>query len=605
MQPQQQSVSKETVADRGHSLPGSDADSLKETGESQILMEERVAKVSPEKAQAVSFANGDTDGNIPHNEQNNEAQQPTKKEKDFGPRMTKEFLRDHCKQQKLYVTPYLNDTLYLHYKGCFVTIENLEEYTGLKCLWLECNGLQKIENLEAQTEMRCLFMHQNLIQKLENLEPLQKLDSLNLNNNYIKTIENLSCLKDLSTLQLAHNNVQTVQDIEHLKDCPSISVLDLSHNKLDDPDILYVFEAMPNLRVLNLMGNEVIKKISNYRKIYTVRLKKLTYLDDRPVFPKDRACAEAWNLGGWEAEKEERQQWETRERRKIQDSIDALSEIRKKAEEKRRHKEMKENDEGVFSENGVGNDMDIPGQSTDPVTHKKIQTFVDETMQAHDDFLDEMAGTVEEDLQESSGRGKEQLASTDSDCNADKDEEIPSAIPVAEKQTNSMATCGALVTELENSETIDTINLENHEKIYIDDLPDLEELEISETEDVLTSQPVYRPKIEVISAASDESDSDLEDIEKLTAGKKLIEEIEITAANPEPDLFIRSSERQKPLQKSMIIEEILLEPVSNTTETVAADGLQAPLIQEVLECLETSDVNEPDKPTTCLIEELD
>ncbi|MGH0188542.1 UNVERIFIED_CONTAM: hypothetical protein FKN15_029745 [Acipenser sinensis] len=91
-----------------------------------------------------------------------------------------------------------------------------------------------------------------------------------------------------------------------------------------------------------------------------------------------------------------------------------------------------------------------------------------------------------------SERGKEQLASTDSDCNADKDEAIPSAIPVAEKQTNSMATCGALVTELENSETIETINLENHKKIYIADLPDLEEVEISETEDVLTSQCIDR-----------------------------------------------------------------------------------------------------------------
>lgn len=269
-----------------------------------------------------------------------------KKGKYMGPRMTKKFLKNHCKEHKLYSTPFLNDTLYLHYKG-FSTIENLEEYTGLRCLWLESNGLQRIENLNAQTDLRCLFLQQNLIYKLENLEALQKLCTLNVSNNYITSIENISCLPVLSTLQIAYNKLESVADIEHLGRCLAISVLDLSHNLLKDPEILTVLEVMPELRVLNLMGNEVVKKILNYRRTLIVRLKHLTFLDDRPVFPKDRACAEAWAVGGYEVEQKEREQWETRERRKIQDSLDAMVLIRRKAQERRRLRELREKGNAV------------------------------------------------------------------------------------------------------------------------------------------------------------------------------------------------------------------------------------------------------------------
>uniref|UniRef100_A0A667Z5V0 Dynein axonemal assembly factor 1 n=1 Tax=Myripristis murdjan TaxID=586833 RepID=A0A667Z5V0_9TELE len=267
-----------------------------------------------------------------------------KEEKQSGPRMTKKFLKDHCKENKLYTTPWLNDILYLHFKG-FSTIENLEEYTGLRCLWLQSNGLQRIENLDTQTELRCLQVQQNLIYKLENLEHLSKLNQLNVSNNYISTIENISCLPELGSLQIAHNKLEKVSDIEHLRQCLSISVLDLSHNLLNDPDILLVLENMPQLRVLNLMGNEVVKKIPNYRRTMIVRLKQLTYLDDRPVFPKDRASAEAWAVGGLEGERKERELWETRERRKIQDSLDGMAAIRKRAQERRRLRELQEKSE--------------------------------------------------------------------------------------------------------------------------------------------------------------------------------------------------------------------------------------------------------------------
>ena len=56
----------------------------------------------------------------------------------------------------------------------------------------------------------------------------------------------------------------------------------------------------------------------------------------------NRACAEAWALGGSAAEKEERQQWEMRERKKITDSIEALAAIRRQAEERKRQKARQE-----------------------------------------------------------------------------------------------------------------------------------------------------------------------------------------------------------------------------------------------------------------------
>ncbi|KAH8352771.1 hypothetical protein KR084_006274 [Drosophila pseudotakahashii] len=244
-------------------------------------------------------------------------------------RMTPKGLKELCKKDKLYQTPRLNDVLYLHYQG-YQCIECLEEYTELKCLWLECNAISEIQGLEQLTKLKCLFLQNNLITKIENLNPCRELDTLNLSSNHIRKIQNIGSdiLPVLNTLNISSNYLKDSESLSDLVQCKTLSVLDLSNNRIDDILIVKVFEQMPSLKVLVLQGNPVVSRLPQYRKTLILSCKELTYLDSRPVFPRDRACAEAWKREGYEGERKENNRWNRAERRKTRESVNCTIRMR-------------------------------------------------------------------------------------------------------------------------------------------------------------------------------------------------------------------------------------------------------------------------------------
>ncbi|CAN0221685.1 unnamed protein product, partial [Laminaria digitata] len=156
--------------------------------------------------------------------------------------------------------------------------------------------------------------------------PLPQLDTLNLSKNFVRRVENISHLHRLTTLLLANNHLETADDVRHVLQCPSIQTLDLQHNRINDPDVVDIVAVMPDLRVLYLQGNPVVKHIRHYRKTLVSKCAALKYLDDRPVFDEERRRCSAWSAGLKEGGISRAQEAEREEMARIRESKRAAEE---------------------------------------------------------------------------------------------------------------------------------------------------------------------------------------------------------------------------------------------------------------------------------------
>ena len=137
--------------------------------------------------------------------------------------------------------------------------------------------------------------------------------------------------------QASHCKIKDLDGIRELAGCKALSCVDLQQNKIDgDPEeMIALFASMPALACLYMQGNPIVSTVRQYRKRMISSIPTLSYLDDRPVFPLERLCAEAWAEGGLEAEKAARKKYKDEEEAKQRRDHEYLSNMREEARARR------------------------------------------------------------------------------------------------------------------------------------------------------------------------------------------------------------------------------------------------------------------------------
>ena len=187
---------------------------------------------------------------------------------------------------------------------------NLEPYVGLKTLYLESNSVDVLDGL-LHLERSVLAHGEERARGRPRRDPPRGSTTLDVSDNRIETLEGLRGHPSLQVLVASGNRLRDADALSALETCAHLTTLDVASNRLEDPAIVTEFFASAanlraNLKLLKLQGNPLVSEVPSYRKTVTVAMPGLNYLDDAPVFPKDRRLADAWSRGGVAEERAER-----------------------------------------------------------------------------------------------------------------------------------------------------------------------------------------------------------------------------------------------------------------------------------------------------------
>ncbi|KAH7491761.1 hypothetical protein KRP22_002773 [Phytophthora ramorum] len=135
--------------------------------------------------------------------------------------------------------------------------------------------LREEEDMEIDALLRKKVLRLDWLDigQIENLDAFTHVEELYLQCNLIETIEGLDDHDQLTFLALAGNRIREVKNLKHLH---NLKFLDLSMNYIEDFD---VSEFPQSLRVLRLAGNPFVRHMPAYAHLFFERLPNLVQVD--------------------------------------------------------------------------------------------------------------------------------------------------------------------------------------------------------------------------------------------------------------------------------------------------------------------------------------